>query len=282
MGTSDKRKHALLPDRNSVKKHESSKDEELETQYLLRKLLALETADLASGNHWLWEGDRWKELVFALLAHITGLAEDQVRELTDHMENLGLLDVGTLASIGKGSSPDLNSPNARHILELLQENGFSPEESQSGLTTICEAAVGLQKHFGGKVQRYLRSYGESMLREINQFFRFSKMEDPEVKLAFTYWLQNVLTMPLSLFDSNVVMFCERHHLTPEELIAAADDLDLNVALLDDLIQLETLRYASGGDDPSGHEPSGFSRPKHGSTANTRKRGSGHGGPRTPP
>lgn len=212
-----------------------------EAQYLLRKLLTLETADLALRQPWLWEADRWKELVFAFLTRIVSKDEDQVRELTGKMNDLGLLDIATLARMSEDAKTfDSNNPDARHILEFFQENGLDPEKAQQALTTICEAAVGLQKYFDGKVQRYLRGYGEMMLREIARTFQFSALRETEVAFAFTYWLQNVLNMPLSLLDANVLAFCEQHHLTPEQLVAAADNLDLNLAVLDDLI----LRYVS--------------------------------------
>lgn len=221
-----------------------------EAQYLLRKLLTLEGPDLAIGHPWLWEADRWKELVFALLTRVVSLPENEARALTDNMNDLGLLDVAALASISQDpKAPDLNSPHARHILDELTENGLDPEEAKRALTTICEAALGLQKHFGGKVQAYLRSCGESMLREIGRAFHFSALKDSDVTFAFTYWLQNVLNMPFSLLDSNVLEFCDQYHLTPEQLVAAADDLDLNLAFLDDLIQSYLSRRVSTEEQP---------------------------------
>lgn len=216
-----------------------------EAQYLLRKLLTEEGPGLALNHPWLWEADRWKELVFALLTRVVSLPEDRARELTGNLNDLDLLDVAALANIGQDpKAPDLSNPHARHIIEELQEYGFSPEEARRALATICEAAVGLHKNFGGKVQAYLRSYGELMLREINRTFQFSALKDADVAFAFTYWLQNVLNMPLSLLDSNVLAFCEQHQLTPGQLIEAADDLDLNLAFLDDLVQ----RYLSPEDE----------------------------------
>ncbi|MCI5211346.1 MAG: hypothetical protein D3910_21755 [Candidatus Electrothrix sp. ATG2] len=37
-----------------------------EAQYGLRKILVLHGQDLTLLHTWVWEGDRWKELVFAL------------------------------------------------------------------------------------------------------------------------------------------------------------------------------------------------------------------------
>ena len=75
-----------------------------------------------------------------------------------------------------------------------------------------------------------------MLRDLDLVFRFSTLGESEVKRAFTYWLQNVMNMPLSLMDEYVEVFSKDNHLKPEALFAAADELNINFALVDDLIQ----------------------------------------------
>jgi hypothetical protein len=214
-----------------------------EAQYLLRKLVILEGGELAGGHPWLWEDDRWEELVFSLLHGVVSLPEEEVREMTAAMGNLGLLQVPSLAAMTKKSNDPDSYANGTRILEFLEESGVDGEEAKKALTTICEAAVGLQKHFSGKAQLYLRRAGEAMLRGLSETFRFSELSDAQVQSAFTYWLQNVLNMPLSLLDANVVEFCEKHNLTPEELTTAADELDLNLAFVDDLVQNYTARRA---------------------------------------
>jgi len=207
-----------------------------EAHYLLRKLLSLEAADLSLNHAWVWETDRWKELVFALLTRVTDMDEAHLRDITERMNDIGLLDIDSLAA-----SPAIDQasgqidPHSRHIIEYFLECGFQPEEAQNGLQTVREAAIGLQKHFKGKIQLYLRKYGLLMLQEINQTFEFSKLDMADVTLAFTYWLQNVLEMPVSLLDAHMEAFCKQHDLKPAQVVSAADDLDLNLALLDDLV-----------------------------------------------
>ena len=45
-----------------------------------------------------------------------------------------------------------------------------------------------------------------------------------------------MNMPLSFTDENVVQFCQENNLTVEELFAAADELDMNFALVDDIVE----------------------------------------------
>lgn len=208
-----------------------------EARYLLRKILQKEEDKLATSHLWVWEVERWKELVLALLKHVGPVPEDTMRDAIDSMTNLDLLDISSLASLQRaGTNIDVTQPLARHILEHLEDSGFDYEKAKQGLSSICEAALGLEEHYNGKVQHYLRHYGEMMLRETSQFFQFSALDNAAVENVFIYWLQGVLNMPLSLFDEHVRKFCEQHNLEPTQLIAAADDLNMNLALMDDLVK----------------------------------------------
>ena len=208
-----------------------------EAQYLMRKIVALEAADVAAIHPWLRESDRWNELVLALLTRISSMAEPELRALVDAMSGAGLLDIPALAAIPRGpAGPDAQDTHARRVLEFMVEAGIGAEDAQRGLAAICDAAQGMSKHYGGKVQRYLRNYGELMLRDLERVFEFTTLSDADVKQAFIYWLQNVLNMPVSLLDDDVRRFCKEHSLAPEEWVAAADELDINLALVDDLVQ----------------------------------------------
>jgi hypothetical protein len=147
-----------------------------------------------------------------------------------------LLEVKTLARIISSHKQGVfDDIDGNRIVELMLEAGFSRPEADNALQVICEAADSLVQHHNGKVQHYLRHYGERMLDEALAAFRFTTLDEGAAKYAFTYWLQNVLNMPLSLRDVSVLSFCRQYGLTVDDLIAAADELDLNLALLDDLI-----------------------------------------------
>jgi len=208
-----------------------------EAQHLLRKMLLYGGAEVAGSHQWLSEIDRWKELVLALLTRTTKLPQTTVRLVTDHLLHLDLLHIPVLAQLLKGKplAPDLEHPNSRHIIQALQEGGFSHAEAVKGLTVICEAALALSVNFSGKIQFYLRSYGEKMVKDAQTLFHFSQLDQEAVRYAFTLWLQNVLQMPLSLRDETVESFSKANGLTSKQLFEAADDLDVNVAMVDDLL-----------------------------------------------
>jgi hypothetical protein len=206
-----------------------------EVRFQLRRAI-LRYADAVSQPHrWLAEQDRWKELVFAILTRAIPIREATVRVAVDTLGSLGLLNVSLLAS------DDAAALQARHrALAVLAGEGFDQEQSDIAFRAMTEAAKGMQLHFQGKVQRYLRHYGELMLGQIDDYFQFTDIPPPEVKDAFSYWLQNVASMPLPLHTEEVRRYCDQQGIDEKTLRAVADEIDINFAFLDDIIAHEVL------------------------------------------
>lgn len=209
-----------------------------EAQYLLRKLLVLHGRELALSNPWVSEFDRWKELLFALLVQVLDMPEHRVRRIVGDMADLQLLAVPTLAGLcHREHGPDSSAPAAQQVIDFLRENGVSEAAAERALAAMCQAAAGLTEHWGGRIQRYLRHYGEMMLQDLGRTFRFDTIDEAQLHNAFTYWLQNALNMPLSLVNDDLLEYARAIDSTPAALIEAADELDMNLAVLDDLITL---------------------------------------------
>lgn len=191
---------------------------------------------------WAWESARWHELVFCLLLRLgqPQIEADIARRLTSTLENLDLLRIeGLVALAGDGGSPDFDHPDLMLMLRVLERFGFTGAQASVAVTTICEAALALQDRHDGKVQRYLRYYGEQMLDELAKHFSFSRMPDEDARHAFTHWLQNVLNMPVKLAEPPVKQLCQQFQVTLDDLVAIADELDLNLALVDDMLASST-------------------------------------------
>jgi hypothetical protein len=75
-----------------------------------------------------------------------------------------------------------------------------------------------------------------MLEDLCNQFHFSALDDSNVEQAFALWLQNSCGLPVSLFDHYVLEFCQTNDLSLEDLVAGADEQNLNLALVDDLIR----------------------------------------------
>jgi hypothetical protein len=217
-----------------------------ETEFQLRKLIT-KYSDLFVYHQWPSEQERWVELVFALISRISPKPEIEIRDIITEMDTLGLLDIEDLASIpSKDGSLDLDYPHARRIIETLSEGrfswegekilGLSEEEAQRSLLAIHEAASSLIKSHGGKIQKYLRSYGRQMIEELQDDFTFTALDSDDLEYAFGYWFQNVLNMPIILRSKSVDAFCDELDISDEELIQSVDALDINLALVDDLIE----------------------------------------------
>ena len=207
-----------------------------EAMYRLQRVLASEGSEI-SNDLWLFEDARWQELVFALLTRICDLEEEHLRETVDGLNDLGLLDTVALADLFDDQRHIKSKTRySQRILGHLTDNNFSEAQAMNALKCMGEAALGLQEHYEGKVQKYLRWFGELMLNDVQRVFTFSVLSEKDVQQVFTYWLQNVMNMPLSLNDENVAAFCTKHNISADELFRAADELDLNLALVDDLVQ----------------------------------------------
>jgi hypothetical protein len=202
-----------------------------EAEFRLQKL-TYDHADFINYHRWPYESERWVELAFALLTQVSELPEIQVREAAEKLEANGLIEIEDLAR----QSPEERRAQMERSVEVLEEEGFSPEEAQRGITSIWDAASTFEERYGGKVQVYLRQYGERMLDEVQDEFSFTELESGQVDYAFRYWLQNVLNMPVNLPLDSVDALAEECGITTEELVQAADNLDLNVALMDDIVQ----------------------------------------------
>ena len=207
-----------------------------EIEFQLRKLIT-KYSDFFAYHQWPSEHERWVELIFALVTRISKKPESELRDIIEELDDLGLLDIEELSNIPKvGSDIDFNSPFAKRVIESLSESKFTEEESKSSLLVMYEAAKSLMEHHDGKIQKYLRKYGQQMVDEFAENFSFSGMDKKDLRYAVTYWLQNVLNMPVNLNIESIDTFCNRSGISDEELVKEADNLNINVALLDDMIE----------------------------------------------
>ncbi len=210
-----------------------------EASYELKKLI-IKYSDLFGYHQWPSEHERWVELIFALVSRITDKPESKVREVIENCDALDLLGIEELAKIPeKEKGIDFDSTQAKRIFELLAESGFMEKESKSSILAMHDVAKSLIDRHKGKIQIYLRKYGQRMIHELSQNFSFSEMNKKDMEFAFTYWLQNVLNMPINLGTESTTKFCEKLKITEEEFLNEADNLDINIALLDDMIEQST-------------------------------------------
>jgi len=101
------------------------------------------------------------------------------------------------------------------------------------------------------MQRFLRKVGEKALIDLLSALSLKTLPKAKTKEALAFWLQNVAALPVSLGRESADRFCSAYGVDGERLLHSTDKLDLNVAVLDDLIQhYERLSVESHTDSPA--------------------------------
>lgn len=198
--------------------------------------LLLQYSIPADRYHWAAEEKRWHELVFAILARIgsPSVPSERAEKATDVLVKMDKLAVEDLAELEPSGTSEPNS-TTNTVETVLLGVGYSEADAREALAALSETADNIQRRYDGKPQRYLREYGQRMLDELPEHFEFSEFGDDDAEYAFTLWFQNVLNMPVTLHSPELSTFCERYDVTVDEMVAAADVQDVNLALLDDLV-----------------------------------------------
>src|SRR5262245_20330479 len=201
----------------------------------VRELYKTHRQELPVSYRWEDEKERWHELLFCVILEIVGGPAESIRNLVTALAELRLLGIETLASSVTGDSVDLDRPPAATLLTLLTVNGCEPDAARAAIVACCRLARQLRdKH--GKLQHLLRAHGQTLLRELATMVEAAAPRSASSERIATIWLQNALEMPVSFSDAYVERFCKERRCTLADLTRAADELDINVATLDDLIR----------------------------------------------
>jgi hypothetical protein len=190
---------------------------------------------------WVSEADRWAELVFCLISQCTPQGPEASRKAIGMLQDLALLVPAQLAALENEDDED-----AIVIARVLKRHGFKPDEARTVVRLISHVAGWVTREYEGKVQRYLRQRAEAMRDELVKAFSNDTLCDERLRYGVTLWLQNALNLPLSLEHDAVKQFCQDNGMTITELQNASDALDVNLALIDDLVDLlqDTKRQAA--------------------------------------
>jgi hypothetical protein len=195
-------------------------------------------AKAAPHHQWINERDRWHELVACILFTFGGQAGENARRAGSILSDLDLLNIEVLTNL---PLPDGNTAQENTHLTLMRnilvQMGFTEDQAMPALQSILRIAQDLHTHYGGRIQSYLRQYGERMLANLEVDFPKVSSSDEFISHAFAIWLQNVLTMPIFVDTASTRQFCEEAGCTLDELHQTADRMDINASLLDDLLDL---------------------------------------------
>jgi len=194
---------------------------------------------LPADYRWEDEHSRWNELVYCIFAELTDHSYMDARSLSDKIFGLNLLELDDLADVQimEDGKADPNNPRIRTVSEILSINGIEQSDIDKSLSAICKVAQSIQENYDGKIQKFLRKYGEEIVNEFDSHVSFSEVDRGTQSRILVKWIQNTLAMPLAFSNIYTVRFCKKQGVTYLELAEAADNIGLNGSVLDDLLEL---------------------------------------------
>ncbi|MEA1966038.1 MAG: hypothetical protein U9N05_01980 [Euryarchaeota archaeon] len=194
---------------------------------------------LPADYKWEDESARWTELVYCIFAELTEHSYRDARRLANDLADLNLLDVEDLAGIPIMDDGMVNPDNSRirTITDILKTNGVAEDDVKKSLSAICKVAQAICENYDGKIQKFLRKYGHEIVNEFDSHVSFSEVSKGTQSRILVKWIQNTLAMPLAFSNVYTARFCERKDANYWELAEAADNLGINGAMLDDLLEV---------------------------------------------
>lgn len=194
---------------------------------------------LPADYKWEDESARWTELVYCIFAELTEHSYRDARRLANDLADLNLLDVEDLAGIPIMDDGMVNPDNSRirTITDILKANGVAEDDVKKSLSAICKVAQAICENYDGKIQKFLRKYGHEIVNEFDSHVSFSEVSKGTQSRILVKWIQNTLAMPLAFSNVYTARFCERKDANYWELAEAADNLGINGAMLDDLLEV---------------------------------------------
>lgn len=186
---------------------------------------------------WASEGDRWAELVFCLLDENSTPDSRVTRMAVHELARFDVLNVNGLATIEEDSDMGTGFDETTVLVHrILQLYGFPEEEIERAVAEVSDVARMVQREYDGHVQRFLRRYGQEMRDEFVSEINGGALGEQERNNAVTRWLQNAASMPLSVEHDAVRAFCQEEGVDIVELYQAADELQWNMAFVDDMLE----------------------------------------------
>ncbi|THD57458.1 hypothetical protein [Phenylobacterium sp.] len=200
-------------------------------------MLAHNDAAVLLRNHrWADERGRWTELVGALLSASHEIPNGKLHRLLRQLETLNLLDLSHWCATPESFAEAEHDALVAQTRVVLEDFGLDQKTALRASRIIHDAAHQLGKRYGGKIQLALREAGDEILEKFTRALNVSELTDAELRQALTMWLQNVLNLPISLKRPSFQRFCDANNLSAGQVLNGADELDLSVAALDDLIE----------------------------------------------
>lgn len=181
---------------------------------------------------WLSESMRWNELVFCVLLRCGSASAPRTRGAIAVLDQLSLLTPISLERL------DADAPEGVTFSYVLHRAGFSTNDAARAMRVLATMAHTVNAKYRGKLQKLIREHAERLRESLVADFASGQFDPAQLQEAIGHWLQNGFGLPVSLRSEAVSAFCDEAGCTLDALIEAADDLDLNIGFVDDMIASE--------------------------------------------
>ena len=207
---------------------------------------------------WPWEEQRWHEMIVCAIVS-AGCSPELARLSLQVLQHVHLDTPKALL--------ELSSESSLTIKEVFTRSGMLAQEADRSIKALRVAAAVCLKHWEGRPQLFLRKVADSAATELTQALQSEGMSPADSHTLAILWLQNVLNAPLLAVSSEAVRsFCESEGVSHQQLVAAADHVGLNVAVLEEVL---ALHHDSRSAD-------GFGSESDGNTENTKRQAASKG------
>jgi hypothetical protein len=185
---------------------------------------------------WEDELDRWHELLYHVAnAHLGGEAMN-CRGLINALAATSLITPDGLAQVMSNGSVDTNTPRYVAIHEVIKAAGVDDSKSALIIASFCNVATATRAKYG-TIQQLLRRCGQAALNEMVQEIQLAELTTQKKTNAFAEWLQVTTELPIAVEDEGFRGYCDEMGYSVAEVVSAADQLHINLGVVDDLLYL---------------------------------------------
>ncbi len=181
---------------------------------------------------WIYEADRWENLIFSIIRQYCDEDPGKAGTLVNILRDWNLTDIEELSSIDQ-IPLEYNSAFKKIMLGL----DFSQEEIQEIARTLVNVAVTVKERYDGKIQAVFRKYGEMIREELVRNFSDDELDNEKIKHGVSLWLQSAFGLPILSERPKVKDYCNTRGINKENLLNIADELDVNLGVLDYFIEM---------------------------------------------
>lgn len=180
---------------------------------------------------WIYESDRWESLIFSIIRQYCDDDPGRAGTAVNILRDWNLLDIETLAA--QDQIPlEFNSAFKKIFLGLE----FKQEEIEEISRVLVKIAVSVKTSYEGKIQSVLRKYGDMIREELLGIFSDNEIDEEKIDRGVSLWLQSAFGLPILSEKPAVKEYCDQQGISKEKLVEIADEIDVNLGVIDYFIE----------------------------------------------